>query len=249
MDKNNQPKKIKKQPESKPLGYLKKPSFNLQEESFFVERENLLSGLWRGLKIFYEYMYGFYVFRDVQKCITLFGSARFKEGHEYYELAQKMGKVLAEVGFTVMTGGGPGLMEAANRGAREGKGRSIGCNIKLPPTRWEDPNLFLDKKISLHFFFVRKVMLTKYSSGFVFLPGGMGTLDELFEMSTLIQTEKIKKFPLVLLGIDYWAPLIEFMRGTLIKHRTILPQDIDPWLVTDSPEEALEFILNNLKLN
>lgn len=232
---------------AKRRGFLQKPSFKLKEESLLIERENLLTGIWRSFRMFYEHMHGFFVFRDVHRCITIFGSARFKEGHPYYAMARKMGTLLARAGFTVMTGGGPGIMEAANRGAKEGGGKSIGCNIELPARLNEAPNPYLDKKITMHFFFVRKMMLTKYSSAFIVMPGGFGTLDELFEMSTLIQVGRIKHFPLILMGREYWAPMLDFLQGTLVKQQTILAEDINPWLVTDSPSQALKFLQKNLK--
>ncbi len=228
--------------------YLERPSFNLREEVFLTERENVFSGLWRSLRLFYEYMRGFYVFRNIGNCITLYGSARFQENHPYYQLARKMGYILAQTGFTVMTGGGPGIMEAANRGAKEGKGLSVSCNIELAEDHYEAPNLYVDKKITMHYFFVRKVMLTKYSLGFIAMPGGFGTLDEFFEMATLMQTGKIKNFPLVLMGKEYWQPIIEFFNTRLIELGTIVQQDVDRLLITDSPEEALEFIMDALKL-
>ncbi len=230
---------MKKIRPSKPKAHLQEPTFQAQEEHFLARRENFFTGLWSALRIFFEYMHGFYVFRNIHNCITIFGSARFTETHKYYQMAHTLGYLLAKNRYTVMTGGGPGIMEAANRGAKEGGGRSISCNINLA---LESPNLFVDKKITFHYFFVRKVMLTKYSSAFIVLPGGLGTLDELFEMSTLIQTHKVKNFPLILMGSDYWSPLINFMRDTLLKSGTIFPEDIERLLVTDSPDDALAYI-------
>lgn len=227
--------------------YLDRPSFTLREDVFLAERENIFSGLWRSLRLFIEYMRGFYVFRNIGNCITIYGSARFQENHPYYQLAQKMGCILAQTGFTVMTGGGPGIMEAANRGAKEGKGLSVSCNIELTKDHYEAPNRYVDKKITMHYFFVRKVMLTKYSLGFIAMPGGFGTLDEFFEMATLMQTGKIKHFPLVLMGKEYWEPIIDFFNARLLRLGTIVQQDIDRLLITDSPEEALAFILKELK--
>jgi len=151
-----------------------------------------------------------------------------------------VGKLLAKHGFTVLTGGGPGIMEAANRGAREAGGASIGCNIRLPLE--QRPNPYLDRWTEFRYFFVRKVMLVKYSYAFVVLPGGFGTLDEIFETATLIQTGKIRRFPVVVMGREYWQPLIDFIEGTMIPRGTISPGDIKDLLVTDSPEEAVDRI-------
>lgn len=226
--------------------YLQKPSFQLKEEKFLVERENIITGLWRALRIFFEYMRGFYVFRNIKNCITVFGSARFDENNPYYHMGRTMGHALASQGFTVMTGGGPGIMEAANRGAKEAGGFSISCHIQLPNLPEEHPNIYVDKKITMHYFFVRKVMLTKYSLAFIVMPGGFGTLDELFEMATLIQTNKMKNFPLVLMGKDFWQPLIDFLKDTLLQQGTIFAPDLDKMIVTDSTEEALHYIQSQL---
>ncbi len=191
----------------------------------------------RALRIFWELMRGFRALHFVGPCVTVFGSARFQEDHPHYALAREVGARLAGAGFTVMTGGGPGIMEAANRGAREAGGRSIGCNIELPLE--QQPNPYLDRFITFRHFFVRKVMLVKYSYAFIALPGGFGTLDEIFETATLIQTGKIKEFPLVLIGRDFWRPLLEFMRDRLAAEGTIDPVDLDRFFVTDSAEQAV----------
>jgi uncharacterized protein (TIGR00730 family) len=172
-------------------------------------------------------------------CVTVFGSARFGEDHPFYIRAREVGSALSEMGFTVMTGGGPGIMEAANRGAKDVGGRSIGCNILLPQEQF--PNPYLDQVLLFKYFFVRKVMLIKYSYAFVVLPGGVGTMDELFEAITLIQTRKILSFPVVLMGRDYYAPLLDFMRR-MAEAKTISPEDLDLVLVTDSVEEAMAHI-------
>jgi uncharacterized protein (TIGR00730 family) len=196
--------------------------------------------LGRAMRIFRELIKGFRALHFVGPCITVFGSARFPAESRYYVLTRELGAKIAQSGFTVMTGGGPGLMEAANRGAKEAGGVSIGCNIVLPQE--QEPNPYLDKFVEFRYFFVRKLMLVKYSYGFVAAPGGFGTLDELFEVATLIQTGKIKNFPVVLLGVDYWTPLIEFIRGSLLMNAAINPQDLEHLLVTDSPAEAVGFI-------
>jgi uncharacterized protein (TIGR00730 family) len=194
----------------------------------------------RAFRIFYELLRGFRALHFVGPCVTVFGSARFKEDHRYYALAREAGARLARAGFTVMTGGGPGLMEAANRGAKEAGGQSIGCNIELPVE--QKPNPYLDRWITFRHFFVRKLMLVKYSYAFFALPGGFGTLDEIFELETLVQTGKIRDFPLVLLGRDYWRPLLDFFRERLVAERTIDPIDAERILVTDSAEEAVKSI-------
>lgn len=193
----------------------------------------------RLFRIMRDFIHGFRGLHFVGPCITVFGSARFAETHRYYALAREVGAALAKVGFTVMTGGGPGIMEAANRGAFEAGGTSIGCNIILPFE--QKPNLFIHKMLEFRYFFVRKTMLVKYSYGFVVLPGGVGTMDELFEALTLIQTGKIRNFPVVLMGRQYYQPLIEFMQD-MIRERTISASDLDLLLVTDSVDEALAHI-------
>src|SRR4029077_10191392 len=161
--------------------------------------------------IFFEFMRGFRALHFVGPCVTVFGSARFNEHHPYYDLGRRCGFELAKAGFTVMTGGGPGIMEAANRGAKEAGGRSIGCNIQLAFPQVS--NAYLDRCVRLHYFFVRKALLVKYSYAFVVMPGGAGTLDELFEALTLVQTGKIRGFPVVLMGREFCGPLLEFLRS------------------------------------
>jgi uncharacterized protein (TIGR00730 family) len=188
-----------------------------------------------------EFLRGFRALHFVGPCVTVFGSARFKAGHPYYELGREVGGRLAQAGFTVMTGGGPGIMEAANRGAREAGGRSLGCNIELPHE--QQPNEYVDRFVTFRHFFVRKVMLVKYSYAFVAMPGGFGTLDETFEIATLVQTGKVEEFPLVLVGSEYWRPLVDFVRNRLLVDGTIDPGDEQLLQVTDSPAEAVESIV------
>jgi uncharacterized protein (TIGR00730 family) len=195
--------------------------------------------LGRAVGIFCEIMRGFRKLHFVAPCVTVFGSARFTEEHVYYVLAREVGQRAARAGFTVMTGGGPGIMEAANRGAKEAGGYSVGCNIELPEE--QKPNPYLDRWVTFRHFFVRKLMLVKYSYAFIAMPGGFGTLDEIFETATLIQTHKIKDFPLVLVGKDYWQPLLDFLRGRLVEAKTIDPIDAKRILVTDSAEEAVQW--------
>lgn len=194
----------------------------------------------RAVRIFFEYIKGFRALHFTGPCVTVFGSARFDEDHEYYKLARQVGAELARAGFAVMTGGGPGVMEAANRGAKEAGGYSIGCNIQLP--REQQPNPYLDKFIEFHYFFIRKIMLVKYSTAFVVLPGGFGTMDELFEVGTLIQTGKVEKFPVVVMGRDYYRPLVHFVRDTMVAEGTIDAVDMHLFTATDDPVEAVERI-------
>jgi len=191
----------------------------------------------RACRIFAELLRGFRALHFVGPCVTVFGSARFAEDHPYYTLSRELGGAIAREGLTVMTGGGPGVMEGANRGAKEAGGRSIGCNIELPME--QKPNVYVDRWITFRYFFVRKVMLVKYSQAFVVLPGGFGTLDELFEALTLVQTRKILGFPIVLMGVEYWSPLINFIRGTMVERGTIDARDPAFLTVTDSIEDAV----------
>jgi uncharacterized protein (TIGR00730 family) len=194
----------------------------------------------RAAQIFWEFMRGFRTLHFVGPCVTVFGSARFDEHHHYYALAREVGAQLAKVGFTVMTGGGPGVMEAANRGARDAGGRSVGCNIELP--REQYPNPYLDCWITFRHFFVRKVMLVKYSYGFVALPGGFGTLDEMFEIATLVQNGKVEDFPIVLVGTEYWRPLLQLLEDMLRAQGTISRADLASLRLTDSASEAAAWI-------
>ncbi len=211
------------------------------EEQVFLEGPHPRGfELLRALRIFRECMYGFRKLHFVGPCVTVFGSARFHETHELYKLTQRVGAEIAKVGFTVMTGGGPGLMEAANRGAKEVGGRTVGCNIQLPQE--QKPNDYLDTWLEFRYFFVRKLMLAKYSYAFVAMPGGYGTLDEMFEVATLVQTGKIKNFPLVLVGKEYWTPLLDFMKDTLVRLGTIDQIDFDRWIVSDDPVEVAKVV-------
>jgi uncharacterized protein (TIGR00730 family) len=186
-----------------------------------------------------DFIRGFRGLHFVGPCVTVFGSARFPAGHPHYELAREVGKALVQLGFTVMTGGGPGVMEGANRGAREAGGRSVGCNITLEHEQY--PNPYLDRYVTCHYFFVRKVLLFKYSYAFVCLPGGLGTLDELTEALTLIQTGKIRQFPVVLMGVDYWKPFTELLKE-MVAAGTISVTDLDLFLVTDNISDAMAHI-------
>ena len=210
------------------------------EKLFLAGRRSREADLESAVKFFLEFLRGFESFDFDQPCVTVFGSSRFPEDHEYYILAREMGAALAKLGYVVMTGGGPGLMEAANRGAKDAGGYSVGCNIQLP--REQVPNRYLDKFIEFEHFFVRKVMLVKYSSAFVVLPGGFGTLDEVFEIATLMQTGKLDRFPIVGLGGEFWTQLRKFARETMLKKGVISEEDLAFVQPVDSVEEALQHI-------
>jgi uncharacterized protein (TIGR00730 family) len=193
------------------------------------------------LRVMRDFLRGFRTLHFVGPCVTVFGSARVKRDDPNYELARKMGAAIARLGFTIMTGGGPGIMEAANRGAKEIGGRSVGCNIELASEQAANP--YLDRCVRMHYFFVRKALLVKYSYAFVVMPGGAGTLDELFEAVTLIQTGKIKNFPIVIMGTDYWRELIGFI-DKMAHHHMISDSDLSLIYLTDSVEEAIAHIRN-----
>lgn len=220
------------------------PASRDNEFYLFSKPQSFFKEVYRAFRFLCEYLRGIITFRKIRNCVTIFGSSRFTEEHPYYHLARQVGRLLPENNFAVMTGGGPGIMEAANRGAKDTNGLSIGCNIKIPYE--QEPNDYLDKWITFRYFFVRKVILTKYSSAFIVFPGGFGTLDELFEMYTLIQTGKIKRFPVVLMGKDFWQPVLEFMEHKLMTEGTIDQEDLDRVFVTNSPKEAVTFIKTTL---
>lgn len=195
--------------------------------------------LFTAIQIMKEFIMGFRTYHFVGPCITVFGSARIKEDHPYYQMTMDIGARLSEMGLTVMTGGGPGLMEAANRGAKEAGGRSVGCNIVLPFE--QKPNPYMDKWMDFEFFFVRKVMLIKYSYGFIVMPGGVGTMDELFQALTLIQTKKVINFPIVLIGSAYYKDVAELF-DKMSEEKTINEYDKKLFLITDSIEQAMAHI-------
>jgi uncharacterized protein (TIGR00730 family) len=192
------------------------------------------------IKVFWQFIQGFRKLHYIKPSITVFGSARFKEDHKYYIAARKFGGLIADMGFATMTGGGPGIMEAANRGAFENGGESLGCNIQLPFEQM--PNEYLTRSITFEHFFVRKVLLVKYSYAFIIMPGGFGTMDELFETLTLIQTKTITNFPVVLFGKEFFSPLFEYMKF-MGKEGTISEIDLELVLLTDDFEEAKAHIL------
>ncbi len=214
------------------------------EKTFLKGGRDRSEDLESAVRIFLEFLRGFESLTIDGPAVTVFGSARFEESHEYCQLARQVGCALARAGFTVITGGGPGIMEAANRGARGGGGRTVGCNIDLPKEKTS--NSYLDLVVDFDHFFVRKVMLVKYSSAFVVLPGGFGTLDEVFEASVLMQTDKIQHFPIILMGKSYWGQMETFLRETLLKEMTIDAEDLGLFHHTDDPAEAIAIIQETL---
>jgi uncharacterized protein (TIGR00730 family) len=214
------------------------------DKGFLTANRTLADEIRDSHKVMADLWQGISAFEHVKNCVTVYGSARFKEGHKYYELARSMGKALAENGFTVMTGGGPGVMEAANRGAKEGGGKSVGCNIILPFEQKINP--YVDSKVEFEFFFTRKVILRKNSVAYVLIPGGFGTMDEIFEVLTLIQTGKLPARPVVCLGKEYWQHLGKFLRETMLNVGTISPDDLELALVTDDITEAITYIKSRI---
>lgn len=210
------------------------------ETKFLTGRRGRAEDLESAVRIFLEFLRGFESLDIEGPAVTVFGSARFNEKHSYYILARQIGKELAQAGFTIITGGGPGVMEAANRGAKDVGGRSIGCNIALPQE--QKPNPYLDRVVEFDHFFVRKVMLVKYSCAFVVLPGGFGTLDEVFETAVLMQTNKIREFPIILMGKSYWDQMQDFLRQTLLPEKMIDPEDLALFQCTDDPRKAVQII-------
>ncbi len=215
---------------------------NKEEIKFLNGPQSRFKDFLFAIKVLREFIKGFRVLHFVGPCITVFGSARFHEDHPHYATTRELAGKIARKGFTIMTGGGPGIMEAANRGAREVGGRSVGCNIVLPFEQSENP--YLDKFTNIKFFFVRKVLLLKYSYGLVAMPGGFGTLDELFEVLTLIQTTMIKRYPVVIFNREYHKKLLEYIDDMLL-NKTISKEDLDLFLVTDDIDEAVEYIVKN----
>lgn len=198
--------------------------------------------IWSVFKIMGEFVEGFDTLYKVGPCISIFGSARTKPGDKYYELAVETAKLITEKGFGVITGGGPGIMEAGNKGAADGNGRSVGLGIELPFEQGMNEFVNKDYSVDFNYFFVRKVMFVKYAQGFIVFPGGFGTLDELFESLTLIQTHKISKIPIILFGSDYWSGLVDWINSTMKESGTISEKDSDLFHVTDSKEEAVKII-------
>ncbi|WP_318308602.1 LOG family protein [Flagellimonas crocea] len=197
---------------------------------------------WAIFKIMGEFVNGFEKMSVIGPCVSIFGSARVREGHPYYDLAVKISKKIAEAGYGVITGGGPGIMEAGNKGANLAGGTSVGLNIDLPFEQHDNPYIDDDKSLDFDYFFVRKVMFVKYSQGFVVMPGGFGTLDEFFEALTLIQTHKIHTFPIILVGTEFWKGLIDWIKNTLVNEGNIGPKDMDLIKLVDTEDEVVEII-------
>lgn len=222
---------------------LAAPAYSGQEDRILLEGPRSRTGeILSLLRIMRDFVRGYRALHYVGPCVTVFGSARITEESPYYQLARGMARAIVELGFTVMTGGGPGIMEAANRGAKEAGGISVGCNIELPAE--QKPNLYLDRCVTMRYFFVRKNLLIKYSYAFVVFPGGAGTIDELFEALTLIQTGKIRGFPVVIMGTDYWRELLGFVEK-MARFGTISPEDVQLAYATDSIEEATAHLRNH----
>ncbi len=204
-------------------------------------RADTTTDAWRVLRIMGEFVEGFENLALLGPAVSIFGSARTRPDDKCYKAAQRTAALLAKEGFAVITGGGPGIMEAANRGALEAGGTSVGCNIELPFE--QGMNAFVELSINFRYFFVRKTMFVKYAEAFIIFPGGFGTMDELFEALTLIQTGKVRNFPVVLFGKDYWQGLLDWLRGQMLKDGKVNPADLDLLIVTDSPEEAVDVVV------
>jgi uncharacterized protein (TIGR00730 family) len=203
---------------------------------------DLLVDFDRAYRIFHDLIASFRALQDLGPAVTIYGSARLQEGHPHYELARRTGAALARAGFAVITGGGPGIMEAANRGAKEAGGTSLGFNIVLPHEQGLNP--YVDRSLTFEYFFVRKLMLRRYSQGFILMPGGLGTLDEIFETATLIQCGKLERFPLVMMGVDYWQPIADSIKQVMLASGTVGAGEIE-FFGTDSPEEAVAHLREN----
>ena len=213
----------------------------MKNERYVIDNMNPQES-WRIFRIMAEFVDGIETLSSLEPAVTIFGSARSKPGDKYYTMAEDMGRMLATEGFCVITGGGPGIMEAANKGAKEGGGQSVGLNIVLPFEQHLNP--YANIHLNFRYFFVRKVMFVKYAMSYVIFPGGFGTMDELFEALTLIQTDKIKPFPVVLVGSEYWRGLLDWISDTMIAEGMILPEDRAIFAVVDDPRDAVEIIKN-----
>ena len=212
---------------------------NRDHQQYLIDAMGI-DDVWRVFRIMAEFAESFEILSKLPYAVTVFGSARTKEDQKYYQLARELGSEISKIDFATVTGGGPGIMEAANRGAFEAGGLSIGLNIELPMEQSANP--YTTTTIDHHYFFTRKVMLVKYSVAFVIFPGGFGTMDELFESLTLIQTDRIKSFPVILFGSEYWSGLIEWIKSTMLEQENISPEDLDLFTITDSIEETIRII-------
>jgi uncharacterized protein (TIGR00730 family) len=205
----------------------------------------MASDSWKIFKIMSEFVNGFERMQEIGPCVSIFGSARTKPENKYYQLAEEIAFKLTQEGYGVITGGGPGIMEAANKGAKRGKGNSVGLNINLPFEQKPNDYIDRDKSIDFNYFFVRKTVFLKYSQGFIGMPGGFGTIDELFESLTLVQTNKIAEFPVVLVGIDYWSGLIDWIKKTMLhEEHNISESDLDLFKIVDTAEDAVRHIVD-----
>jgi uncharacterized protein (TIGR00730 family) len=211
----------------------------MDEKQYVVDALSIEES-WRMFRIMAEFVDAFETLSKIHNAVTIFGSARVKPDDEYYQKAEKLGLLLAQNGFNVITGGGPGIMEAANKGASEGGGKSVGMNIRLPFE--QKPNPYANIHIDYKYFFIRKVMFVKYAVAYVIMPGGFGTMDEFFEALTLIQTKRIKCFPVVLMGSKYWQGLLDWLKNTMLQEEKISPADLDFVQVIDDPAEAVKYI-------
>ncbi|HPF78901.1 MAG TPA: TIGR00730 family Rossman fold protein [Alphaproteobacteria bacterium] len=214
---------------------IKDADFNLLQGT-----ESYLNDLWRSFRIWQEFRKGFNGLRGVNHCVTFFGSAQFDERNPYYQLAYDTAYLMGKAGYSVMTGGGPGIMEAANKGAKDAGAMSIGCNITLPNE--QKPNPYTDISLTFDHFFVRKVMLMKYSRAFILLPGGFGTMDEIFEAANLMHTGKIQNFPIIVMGTEYWQNLRSFIEKTMLEHKAIEAKEAHFAHMTNDPQEALDLV-------
>lgn len=233
MDKTSIPSPLKRAKTTEDEKLLKSP---IAEPTPFTQTDT-----WRVMRIMGEFVEGFESLAELGPAITIFGSARTKPGEVQYETAVSVGKLLGEAGYTIITGGGPGIMRAGNQGAREGNAVSVGLNIELPFE--QNLNPYIDLSVDFRYFFARKTMLVKYAQAFVILPGGFGTMDELFEALTLIQTGKVQNFPVVLVGKSYWGGLIDWLRTTMLAEGKISAPDLDLIYLTDNPEDVRDYII------
>jgi len=211
----------------------------MREKQYIVD-DLTLNDSWRMFQIMSEFVEGFDVMPDVSPAVTIFGSSQIKSNSPIYKTTAKTARLLVENGFNVISGGGPGVMEAANKGAAEANGKSVGLHIQLPNE--QQPNQYANVRLNFNYFFIRKVMFVKYAVAYIIMPGGFGTLDELFEALTLIQTKRIRTFPVILMDSRFWNGLLEWLRGTLVNEKTISEQDLEILRIVDTPEEAVGII-------